>query len=263
MDEFMFEFEKALSSVANNEANFDVDVNIDKEVDKTTTILQAVDLTGNSAILFADVEALGEATEVEVDTSILTIAGELSSISVFAESAANGGNGERRDGAVAWSNGTSDAETLFEDITDGNTSFEVTFGPLSVDDTSIDAVTGLFGDLLSSPDFQDVTSNTVNFTLSNSSPDTGDTATLDEDLAFTFVESGIVITLNAGAEFAIDANGAIEFTLIEASFDIVGGTADIPDIGNDVALDAFALNFDTNGEVSTYDALASVESVPV
>ncbi|MEM9154814.1 MAG: vWA domain-containing protein [Cyanobacteria bacterium P01_F01_bin.33] len=89
MNEFLFEFEKALTSVANNKANFDVDVDIDKEVDKATTILQTVDLTGNSAILFADVEAVGENTEVEVDTSILTIADELSSISIFAESASD------------------------------------------------------------------------------------------------------------------------------------------------------------------------------
>ncbi|MEM9154815.1 MAG: hypothetical protein AAGB13_07210 [Cyanobacteria bacterium P01_F01_bin.33] len=83
-----FDFTKVLSSTANNAGNFDVDVDIDKDVDKKTSILQTVNLTGNSAILFADVEALGPNTEVEVDTSILTIAGEISSISVFAESAA-------------------------------------------------------------------------------------------------------------------------------------------------------------------------------
>lgn len=90
-------FNKVLNSSATNAANFQVNVDILKNVEKNTNIFQDVDLTGNSAILFVDTEAVGPATEVEVDASILTIANELSSISVFAESAAfdpgNGGGG--------------------------------------------------------------------------------------------------------------------------------------------------------------------------
>ena len=87
MDEFMIEFEKALNSAATNSATFDVNAVINKVVDKNIDVKQDVDLTGNFANLFGDVEAVGSDTLADAEFSILTIENELSSIAVLAESA--------------------------------------------------------------------------------------------------------------------------------------------------------------------------------
>ncbi|MEM9005307.1 MAG: hypothetical protein AAGE59_17510 [Cyanobacteria bacterium P01_F01_bin.86] len=86
-------FTKNLFSAATNAATFTVDASIVKTVDKDINVLQNVELTGNFANLFGDVEAIGANTLSDIEFSILTIEDELSSIAVLAESAAFGGNG--------------------------------------------------------------------------------------------------------------------------------------------------------------------------
>ena len=81
-------FTKNLFSSATNAATFTVNANIVKTVDKDINVFQDVDLTGNFANLFGDVEAIGANTLSDIEFSILTIEGELSSIAVLAESAA-------------------------------------------------------------------------------------------------------------------------------------------------------------------------------
>ena len=90
MDEFLVEFAKELNSTATNAATFVVDAFIAKLVEKDINVLQDIDLEGNFANLFGDVEAIGSNTLSDNEFSILTIANELSSISVLAESAAKG-----------------------------------------------------------------------------------------------------------------------------------------------------------------------------
>ncbi|MEM9005305.1 MAG: hypothetical protein AAGE59_17500, partial [Cyanobacteria bacterium P01_F01_bin.86] len=90
MDEFLVEFAKQLNSTAINAATFNVDAFIAKLVEKDIDVFQDVDLDGNFANLFGDVEAIGSNTLSDTEFSILTIANELSSISVLAESAAKG-----------------------------------------------------------------------------------------------------------------------------------------------------------------------------
>ena len=84
----MVEFAKTLNSAATNAATFDVDAGIVKTIDKLIEVFQDVDLEGNFANLFGDLEAVGSKTLSDLEFSILTIANELSSMSVLAESAA-------------------------------------------------------------------------------------------------------------------------------------------------------------------------------
>ena len=81
-------FTKDLISTATNAAFFTVDANINKVITKDIAVFQDVELTGNFANLFGDVEAIGANTLSDIEFSILTIEDELSSISVLAESAA-------------------------------------------------------------------------------------------------------------------------------------------------------------------------------
>ena len=81
-------FNKDLFSSATNAASFFVDADIVKTIDKDILVTQDVELTGNFANLFGDVEAIGANTLSDIEFSILTIEDELSSISVLAESAA-------------------------------------------------------------------------------------------------------------------------------------------------------------------------------
>ncbi|MEM9005306.1 MAG: hypothetical protein AAGE59_17505 [Cyanobacteria bacterium P01_F01_bin.86] len=87
----MVDFEKALNSTVTNSATFDVDAVINKVVDKDIDVQQNVELTGNFANLFGDVEAVGSNTLADAEFSILTIENELSSIAVLAESASQNG----------------------------------------------------------------------------------------------------------------------------------------------------------------------------
>ncbi|MEM9567964.1 MAG: hypothetical protein AAF974_06610, partial [Cyanobacteria bacterium P01_E01_bin.34] len=77
-----------LTSTVANAANFNIDAFIAKLVEKDIDAFQDVDLDGNFANLFGDVEAIGSNTLSDTEFSILTIANELSSISVLAESTA-------------------------------------------------------------------------------------------------------------------------------------------------------------------------------
>lgn len=273
-------FDKVLSSEANNSADFDVNVDIFKNVNKSTVITQDVDLTGNSAILFADVEAVGLATEVEVDASILTIANELSSISLFAESATVEPPKEDIEvfGALAWDNGTSDS---FSDIVDGDDTFSITFSPEGLVSVFPSETSGIFEDVYpATAILYDILINPspTSFTLDVSGGadptalDAGDIATLDSDLTFTYgapsSPEGTGVTLFAGAEFVVtDFTGtAIEFGLVDfntgegqfnlpAGFPVLGaGTAEIQD---------YEFSFELTDGVGAYSALASLVPVVV
>ena len=83
-------FVKELNSQVTNAADFDVTADILKNINKDIDVNQDVDLEGNFANLFGDVEAMGEDTLTDMEFSIYTIANELSSMSVLAEAASHG-----------------------------------------------------------------------------------------------------------------------------------------------------------------------------
>jgi hypothetical protein len=84
-----FDFDKAV--------NVDVDTDIDfgtatiLTVDKTLDVDVGVvtHVEGNTAILVADVEAIGKDTFVEVDTSVLAVENQLSSVTISAVAIVN------------------------------------------------------------------------------------------------------------------------------------------------------------------------------
>jgi hypothetical protein len=79
-----FDFGKAIN------VDFDTDINVDAQtsltVDKTVDVDVGIvtNIEGNTAILVADVEAIGKDTFVQLDTSVLVVEDTLSSISVTA-----------------------------------------------------------------------------------------------------------------------------------------------------------------------------------
>jgi hypothetical protein len=81
-DKPSFEFEK--------DVDLDIDNNIDFTAATTLTIAKDVDvdisvdtnIEGNTAILVADVQAIGTDTFVQVDTSVITVENALSSVSI-------------------------------------------------------------------------------------------------------------------------------------------------------------------------------------
>ena len=66
--------------------DFSADIKLDvyKEVDVDVKV--ETDVEGNSAFLVADVQAIGKDTYVQVDTSVMTVEDELSSVTVVAQS---------------------------------------------------------------------------------------------------------------------------------------------------------------------------------
>ena len=80
-------FTKELNSTVTNAATFNVTADIFKNINKDINVNQDVDLRGNFANLFGDVEAMGPNTLSDMEFSIYTIANELSSMSVLAEAA--------------------------------------------------------------------------------------------------------------------------------------------------------------------------------
>ncbi len=86
-----FEFEKDLDIKVDVELDFDVDVDVDvkKDIDIDIDVKSDVDLDGNTAELTLDVQAIGDNTDVEAIVTVLTVDNELSSISLWAFSAAD------------------------------------------------------------------------------------------------------------------------------------------------------------------------------
>jgi hypothetical protein len=86
-----FEFEKDLDINVDVDLDFDVDVDVhvEKDVDIDIKVESDVDLDGNTAELTLDVQAIGHDTDVQAIATVLTVADELSSISLWAFSAAD------------------------------------------------------------------------------------------------------------------------------------------------------------------------------
>jgi hypothetical protein len=78
-----FEFEKDLEIDVDVDLEFDVDVDVDVEIEKCVDldINSDVDLDGNTAEITFDAQAIGDDTLVEAIISVLTVDGELSSVS--------------------------------------------------------------------------------------------------------------------------------------------------------------------------------------
>jgi len=86
-----FEFDKELDIEVDIDLDFDVDVDVkvEKDIDIDINVKSDVDLDGNTAELTLDVQAIGDNTDVEAIVSVLTVDNELSSISLWAFSAAD------------------------------------------------------------------------------------------------------------------------------------------------------------------------------
>jgi hypothetical protein len=86
-----FEYSKDLEIDVDFDIDFEVDVDVDVEKDICIDIdvKSDVDLDGNTAELTLDVQAIGDNTDVEAIVSVLTVDNELSSISLWAFSAAD------------------------------------------------------------------------------------------------------------------------------------------------------------------------------
>lgn len=86
-----FEFDKELDIDVKVDLDFDVDVDVDvyKDIDIDIDVKSDVDLDGNTAELTLDVQAIGDNTDVEAIVAVLTVDNELSSISLWAFSAAD------------------------------------------------------------------------------------------------------------------------------------------------------------------------------
>lgn len=82
-----YEFEKEIDIEVEAEIDFDVDVEFDKDVDINVDVCADIDIDGNFASLVADVEAVGKDTLVEVDTAVLAVEDQLSSVTVVATAA--------------------------------------------------------------------------------------------------------------------------------------------------------------------------------
>jgi hypothetical protein len=82
-----FEFDKEVKIDVETEIKFDVDVNVDieKKINVETDV--KTNIEGNTAIVVADVEAIGKDTFVELDTSVLVVEDKLSSATVVATAA--------------------------------------------------------------------------------------------------------------------------------------------------------------------------------
>lgn len=86
-----FEFDKELDIEVDVDIDFDVDVDVkvEKDIDIDIDVKSDVDLDGNTAELTLDVQAIGDNTDVEAIVTVLTVDNELSSISLWAFSAAD------------------------------------------------------------------------------------------------------------------------------------------------------------------------------
>lgn len=86
-----FEYSKDLEIDVDIDLDFDVnvDVNVDICKDINIDIYSDVDLDGNTAELTLDAQAIGSDTLVEAIVTVLTVEGELSSISLNVISAAD------------------------------------------------------------------------------------------------------------------------------------------------------------------------------
>jgi hypothetical protein len=86
-----FDYDKDLEIDVDIDLDFDVDVDVDVEKDICIDIdvSSDVDLDGNTAELTLSVEAIGDNTDVEAIVSVLTVDNELSSIDLWAFSAAD------------------------------------------------------------------------------------------------------------------------------------------------------------------------------
>ncbi|WP_017327793.1 hypothetical protein [Synechococcus sp. PCC 7336] len=83
-----FEVDKTVNSTVNNTITFDTDITFDKFSTTDVLVVANADIDGNITTLTLDAEAIGSDTLVEVDSSVLSIHGELSSLSLSVISAA-------------------------------------------------------------------------------------------------------------------------------------------------------------------------------
>jgi hypothetical protein len=83
-----FDFDKEVEIDVKTDIDFDVDIKLEKNVDINVETNVKTDIQGNTAILVADVEAIGKDTFVEVFTSVLAVDNKLSSVTVEATAAA-------------------------------------------------------------------------------------------------------------------------------------------------------------------------------
>jgi hypothetical protein len=79
-----FDLDKAINVDLDTNIEFNAETNltVDKTVDVDIGVVTHVE--GNTAILIADVEAIGQDTFVQVDTSVLAVENQLSSVSIIA-----------------------------------------------------------------------------------------------------------------------------------------------------------------------------------
>jgi hypothetical protein len=77
-----FEFEKEIDINVDTDIDFDTDITVDVYKDVDVDVDVHTDVEGNSAFLVADVEAIGYATFVEVDASVLAVEDKLSSVTL-------------------------------------------------------------------------------------------------------------------------------------------------------------------------------------
>ncbi|WP_017327795.1 hypothetical protein [Synechococcus sp. PCC 7336] len=82
-----FLVDKTVNSTVNNEITFDTDILFEKDFNADIDIDAFADIDGNISTLTLDAEAIGTDTLVEVDSSVLSIHGELSSVSLSVISA--------------------------------------------------------------------------------------------------------------------------------------------------------------------------------
>ncbi|WP_017327794.1 hypothetical protein [Synechococcus sp. PCC 7336] len=83
-----FIVDKTVNSTVNNVITFDTDITFDKISTTDVLVVADADIDGNITTLTLDAEAIGSDTLVEVDSSVLSIHGELSSLSLSVISAA-------------------------------------------------------------------------------------------------------------------------------------------------------------------------------
>jgi hypothetical protein len=86
-----FEFEKDLDIDVSVDLDFDAEVKaeVEKEIDIDIDVYSDVELDGNTAELYFDVQAIGDDTDAQGVVSVLTVEGELSSLSGWFFSAAD------------------------------------------------------------------------------------------------------------------------------------------------------------------------------
>ena len=88
MSDSDFEIETDVETAVSNDIDFDTDISFEKDVSTNVGVFSDVEVDGNLSTLTVDAEAIGSNTLVEVDSSVLSVENELSSVSLSIVSAA-------------------------------------------------------------------------------------------------------------------------------------------------------------------------------